>query len=102
MPTELRRLSNWLQAQGVEEVVMESTAQYWRSVWMELEPHMTAAGLMWTSAQEVLLLFPSRCHCQEAQGKRILRESGNYRHTLPNQSRNFCDSRLMTSGQRAH
>ena len=40
MPTELRRLSNWLQAQGVEEAVMESTAQYWRSVWMELEPHM--------------------------------------------------------------
>ena len=41
MPTELRRLSNWLQAQGVEEAVMESTAQYWRSVWdAELEPHM--------------------------------------------------------------
>jgi len=40
MPTELRRLSDWLQAQGVEEAVMESTAQYWRSVWMELEPHM--------------------------------------------------------------
>src|SRR5580704_2983764 len=40
MPTELRRLLNWLQAQEVEEAVMESTAQYWRSVWMELEPHM--------------------------------------------------------------
>ena len=40
MPTELRRLSDWLQPQGVEESVMESTAQYWRSVWMELEPHM--------------------------------------------------------------
>jgi transposase len=40
MPTELRRLADWLQAQGVEEAVMESTAQYWRSVWMELEPHM--------------------------------------------------------------
>jgi transposase len=40
MPSELRRLSIWLREQGVEEVVMESTAQYWRSVWMELEPHM--------------------------------------------------------------
>jgi transposase len=40
MPTELHRLSDWLQAHGVEEAVMESTAQYWRSVWMELEPHM--------------------------------------------------------------
>ena len=40
MPSELRRLSIWLREQGVEEAVMESTAQYWRSVWLELEPHM--------------------------------------------------------------
>lgn len=40
MPSELRRLSTWLREQGVEEAVMESTAQYWRSVWLELEPHM--------------------------------------------------------------
>jgi len=40
MPSELHRLLTWLREQGVEEVVMESTAQYWRSVWLELEPHM--------------------------------------------------------------
>src|ERR1700674_3473058 len=40
LPSELRRLSIWLREQGVEEAVMESTAQYWRSVWLELEPHM--------------------------------------------------------------
>jgi hypothetical protein len=40
MPRELHRLSTWLEEQGVEEAVMESTAQYWRSVWLELEPHM--------------------------------------------------------------
>ena len=40
MPSELRRLSTWLREQGVEEAVMESTAQYWRSVWLELEPYM--------------------------------------------------------------
>ena len=40
MPSELRRLSIWLQQRGVEEAVMESTAQYWRSVWLELEPYM--------------------------------------------------------------
>src|ERR1035437_9278546 len=40
MPSELRRLSIWLKEVGVEEAVMESTAQYWRSVWLELEPHM--------------------------------------------------------------
>jgi transposase len=39
MPGDLRRLSTWLEQLGVEEAVMESTAQYWRSVWLELEPH---------------------------------------------------------------
>lgn len=36
----LHRLLMWLREQGVEEAVMESTAQYWRSVWLELEPRM--------------------------------------------------------------
>ena len=38
--SELRRLSQWLRASGVEEAVMESTAQYWKPVWYELEPHL--------------------------------------------------------------
>ena len=29
-PADLRRLADWLVEQEVEEVVMESTAQYWR------------------------------------------------------------------------
>ena len=37
---ELRQLSAWLCEYGVQEAVMESTAQYWKPVWMELEPHM--------------------------------------------------------------
>jgi len=37
---ELGRLSGWLRGQGVAEAVMESTAQYWKPVWMELEPHL--------------------------------------------------------------
>ena len=36
-PRELRALAAWLVAQEVEEVVMESTAQYWRPVWETLE-----------------------------------------------------------------
>ena len=40
LPSELQRFRIWLQEQGVEEAVMESTALYWRSVWLELEPHM--------------------------------------------------------------
>jgi transposase len=35
--SELRHLKAWLTAQGVREVVMESTAQYWRPVWLALE-----------------------------------------------------------------
>ena len=37
---ELRHLSAWLSQYGVVEAVMESTAQYWKPVWMELEPHL--------------------------------------------------------------
>src|SRR6516165_5177976 len=40
LPNELHRFLTWLREQGVEEAVMESTAQYWRSVWLELEPYM--------------------------------------------------------------
>jgi transposase len=38
--SELQRLSRWLREQGVAEAVMESTAQYWKPVWYELEPHL--------------------------------------------------------------
>jgi len=36
-PEHLRLLSEWLIEQQVEEVVMESTAQYWQPVWAALE-----------------------------------------------------------------
>jgi transposase len=36
-PSELQILAQWLGEQAVEEVVMESTAQYWRPVWQALE-----------------------------------------------------------------
>jgi transposase len=35
--SELRHLASWLQQCGVREVVMESTAQYWKPVWLSLE-----------------------------------------------------------------
>lgn len=37
VPAELRALGVWLLERGVEEVVMESTAQYWKPVWGALE-----------------------------------------------------------------
>ena len=38
-PAQLRALADWLVEREVEEVVMESTAQYWRPVWEALERH---------------------------------------------------------------
>ena len=36
-PAQLRALADWLVDRDVEEVVMESTAQYWRPVWEAIE-----------------------------------------------------------------
>jgi len=38
-PADLRALAEWLVEREVEEVVMESTAPYWRPVWEALEQH---------------------------------------------------------------
>jgi len=50
-PEHLRALSEWLIEQQIEEVVMESTVQYWKPVWGALErywkprcPSRAAAG----------------------------------------------------------
>lgn len=52
-PEQLQRLAEWLIEQQVEEVVMESTAQYWKSLWSALErywkptcPNREGAGKM--------------------------------------------------------
>jgi len=37
--SEMLHLTAWLQQQGVQAVVMESTAQYWKPVWLALEAH---------------------------------------------------------------
>jgi Transposase len=41
-PEQLRSLATWLLEQEAEEVVMESTAQYWKPVWEALERYWTA------------------------------------------------------------
>lgn len=38
--SERERLVRWLRERGVQEVVMESTAQYWKPVWLDLEPQV--------------------------------------------------------------
>ena len=42
-PDELHVLAQWLDQQEVEEVVMESTAQYWKPVWGALEQYWKPA-----------------------------------------------------------
>jgi transposase len=42
-PEELHVLAQWLDQQEVEEVVMESTAQYWKPVWAALERYWKPA-----------------------------------------------------------
>ena len=41
-PSHLRSLAAWLVERQVEEVVMESTAQYWKPVWATLERYWKA------------------------------------------------------------
>src|SRR5438874_11554989 len=43
-PVQLRWLAAWLLEQQVEEVVMESTAQYWEPVWGALERYWKPIG----------------------------------------------------------
>lgn len=42
-PAELHLLAQWLEQLQVEEVVMESTAQYWRPIWGTLEQYWQPA-----------------------------------------------------------
>jgi transposase len=43
-PEQLRLLAEWLLEQQVEEVVMESTAQYWKPIWGALERYWKPAS----------------------------------------------------------
>ncbi len=42
---EREHLAAWLRERGVQEVVMESTAQYWKPIWLDLEPHVSQQHL---------------------------------------------------------
>ena len=42
---ERKRLAEWLKKQGASQVVMESTAQYWKPIWSDLEVMFGTARL---------------------------------------------------------
>ncbi len=65
-PEHLRLLANWLIEQQVEEVVMESTAQYWKPVWGALERYWKPTG----QKREGSAPMSGKLHLAQAQSNR--------------------------------
>jgi transposase len=65
-PEHLRLLANWLIEQQVEEVVMESTAQYWKPVWGALEQYWKPTG----QKREGSVPMSGTLHLAQAQSNR--------------------------------
>jgi transposase len=65
-PVQLRALADWLVEREVEEVVMESTAQYWRPVWEALERYWRPKRQTRTDASPV----SGTLHLAQAQSNR--------------------------------
>jgi transposase len=65
-PVQLRALAEWLVEREVEEVVMESTAQYWRPVWEALERYWTPQRRIRPDASPV----SGTLHLAQAQSNR--------------------------------
>jgi transposase len=68
-PGQLRQLAAWLLEQEVEEVVMESTAQYWKPVWGALERYWQPLCLKRAAAGPT----SGRLHLAQAQSNRARR-----------------------------
>jgi len=62
-PSQLQALAEWFAERDVEEVVMESTAQYWRPVWEALERHWQPMRRARTDAVPT----PGALHLAQAQ-----------------------------------
>ena len=65
-PAELRALADWLVECEVEDVVMESTAQYWRPVWEALERYWKPRRLTHAGATPM----SGTLHLAQAQSNR--------------------------------
>jgi hypothetical protein len=75
-PDQLRLLSEWLIEQQVEEVVMESTAQYWQPVWGALERYWQATSRKREGAGPMTVREAARsARVQPSPGPRRARES---------------------------
>ncbi len=65
-PDQLRALTEWLAEQKIQEVVMESTAQYWRPVWQTLERYWKTECQKWEGAGPM----SGTLHLAQAQSNR--------------------------------
>jgi len=65
-PAQLRLLAEWLVERQVKEVVMESTAQYWRPVWEALEQYWKPICQKWEGASAAW----GALHLAQAQSNR--------------------------------
>src|SRR5438046_8126033 len=65
-PDHLRLLAHWLIEQQVEEVVMESTAQYWKPIWGALEQYWKPSG----QKRETTGPMSGTLHLAQAQSNR--------------------------------
>jgi transposase len=65
-PAQRMLLATWLLEQEVQEVVMESTAQYWKPVWTTLERHWKPICEKWEGARPL----SGTLHWAQAQSNR--------------------------------
>jgi transposase len=79
-PVQLRALADWLVEREVDEVVMESTAQYWRPVWEALERYWRPKRRMRTNASPL----SGTLHLAQAQSNRA---AGGRKRDFPDAER---------------
>jgi len=79
-PVQLRALADWLVEREVEEVVMESTAQYWRPVWEALERYWSPKRRTRADARPV----SGTLHLAQAQSNRA---AGGRKRDFPDAER---------------
>ena len=79
-PVQLRALADWLVEREVDEVVMESTAQYWRPVWEALERYWRPKRRMRADASPL----SGTLHLAQAQSNRA---AGGRKRDFPDAER---------------
>ena len=79
-PVQLRALADWLVEREVDEVVMESTAQYWRPVWEALERYWRPTRRTHSDASPV----SGTLHLAQAQSNRA---AGGRKRDFPDAER---------------